>query len=195
MDSVQVEPFSAGLAALTRFARRAAGADFALAFQAGADGLAVPLASDPGPLPRAFSLARTRFEAVDWSAGPQDAAPLALPSAVLLAVDRPVQQTLFIPTPFPDSPRSGVLLLWVANRAWQCDCPFRDDMEGSVMLLQSAFGQMLAGHQDQVRRKLTNDRFHDLFETVPTGIVVLDGKATHALVNERAAALLGVPVS
>jgi diguanylate cyclase (GGDEF)-like protein len=36
-------------------------------------------------------------------------------------------------------------------------------------------------------------RFHDLFETVPTGIVVLDGKATHALVNERAAALLGVP--
>ncbi|WP_284945831.1 GGDEF domain-containing protein [Acidisoma cladoniae] len=191
MDSIQAEPSGgAGLEALTRFARRAAGADFALAFQAGADGLAVPLASDPGPLPRAFSLGRTRFESLDWSGGPKAAAPLALPSSVLLAIDRPVQQALFIPTPFADAPRSGVLLLWVANRAWRCECPFRDDMEGSVILLQSAFGQMLAGQQDRVRRTLTNDRFHDLFETVPTGIVFMDRNASHALVNERAAVLL-----
>jgi diguanylate cyclase (GGDEF)-like protein len=181
-----------GLAALIRFARLAAGADFALAFEAGVVGLAEPLAADPGALPRPFALGRTKFAEVDWSQGPQDVGALALPSSVLLAVDRPVQQALFIPTPFPGAESSGVLLLWAANRPWRCECPFRNDMEGSVLLLQSAFGQMLADRHGSLQRQVTADRFHDLFETVPTGLVVLDGEGASGMANARAAELLGI---
>jgi diguanylate cyclase (GGDEF)-like protein len=182
-----------GLGALIRFARRAAGADFALAFEAGPMGLAEPLAADPGPLPRSFALDRTKFADVDWSQGPKEVGPLALPSSVLLALDRPVQLAFFIATPFAGAERSGVLLLWAANRPWRCECSFRNDMEGSVMLLQSAFGQMLADRHGSLQRQLTADRFHDLFETVPTGIVVLDSAGASGMANARAAELLGIP--
>ncbi|MCB8877123.1 sensor domain-containing diguanylate cyclase [Acidisoma silvae] len=182
-----------GLGALTSFARMAAGADFALAFQAGADGLAVPLASDPGPLPQPFALGRARLETIDWSDGPRDVSGLAVPSAILLAFDRPAQQVLFVACPFAEEQRSGVLLVWLANGARVCECPFRETIGSSVHLLQAAFGQMMASQHDILDRKLASDRFHDLFETVPTGIVVLDGDTTTALVNQRAAALLDVP--
>ena len=182
-----------GLGALIRFARLAAGADFAVAFEAGADGLAEPLAADPGPLPRAFALARSKFANLDWSSGPRDVAALALPSSILLSIDRPTQQAMFIATPFDGAERSGVLLLWAANRPWRCDCPFRTDMESSVLLLESAFGQMLADRRGSLQRKMTAERFHDLFETVPTGIVVLDGDGAAGMANARAAKLLDIP--
>jgi diguanylate cyclase (GGDEF)-like protein len=182
-----------GLAALIRFARLAAGADFAVAFEAGSMGLAEPLAADPGPVPSPFTLGRTRFADLDYTQGPRDVATLALPSSILLALDCPVQQALFIATPFDGAERSGILLLWAANRPWRCDCPFRTDMESSVMLLQSAFGQMLSDRRGSLQRQMAADRFHDLFETVPTGIVVLDGAGSAGMANARAAALLGIP--
>ena len=182
-----------GLGALIRFARLAAGADVAIAFEAGSVGLAEPLAADPGRLPRPFALGRTKFAELDYSQGPRDAATLALPSSILLALDRPVQMALFIPTPFEGAERSGVLLLWAANRPWRCECPFRTDMESSVALLQSAFGQMLSDRRGSLQRQIAADRFHDLFETVPTGIVVLDGEGSSGTANMRAAELLGIP--
>jgi diguanylate cyclase (GGDEF)-like protein/PAS domain S-box-containing protein len=181
-----------GLVALTRFARRAAAADLAMAFQAGEDGIAVSLTSDPQSAPRAFSLARSRLEAMDWSDGPKAIAQLALPSSILLALDRPLQQVLFIPTPYPASPRSGVLLLWASPIGQGSDCPLPEHRENGVTLLQPAFAQMMADHHNRLSRRLAGDRFNDLFETVPIGIVVLDGEARVALVNARAAALLGV---
>ncbi|MCB8882121.1 GGDEF domain-containing protein [Acidisoma cellulosilytica] len=188
-----IQPGATGLGALTCFARMAAGADFALAFQAGTDGLAVPLASDPGPLPQPFALGRAKLETIDWSGGPRDVAGLTLPSAILLAFDQPAQQVMFVASPFAEETRSGVLLIWLANSPRRCDCPFRDNIGASVPLLRAAFGQMMAGQHEVMDRKLASDRFHDLFETVPTGIVVLDGDTTTALVNERAAVLLDVP--
>jgi diguanylate cyclase (GGDEF)-like protein len=182
-----------GLGALIRFARLAAGADFAVAFEAGAMGLAEPLAADPGPPPRAFTLGRTKFADLDWTQGPREVATLALPSSILLALDRPAQLALFVATPFDGAERSGVLLLWAANRSWRCDCPFRTDMESSVLMLQSAFGQMLSERHASLQRKVTADRFHDLFETVPTGIVLLDGEGASGMANARAAALLDIP--
>jgi len=179
-----------GLGALVRFARLASGADFAVAFEAGSGGLAEPLAADPGPVPRAFALSRTRFTGLDYSDGPREVAALGLPSSILLALDRPVQLGLFIATPFEGAERSGVLLLWAANRAWRCDCPFRADMESGVVLLRAAFGQMLSDRRGGLQRQMTADRFHDLFETVPTGIVVLDGEGAAGMVNARAAELL-----
>jgi diguanylate cyclase (GGDEF)-like protein len=182
-----------GLGALVRLARLAAGADFAVAFEAGPVGLAEPVAADPGPLPRPFTLGRTKIADLDYTQGPRDAAGLALPSSILLALNRPVQLALFIPTPFTGAERSGVLLLWAANQAWRCECTFRTDIEGSVLLLQSAFGQMLADRRGSLQRQVTADRFHDLFETVPTGIVVLDGQGSGGMANARAAELLGLP--
>ena len=194
MPPVETETHSLdGLAALMRFARLAAGADFAVAFEAGPTGLAEPLAADPGPLPRAFTLARTRFAELDYANGPRDVATLALPSTLLLALDRPVRLGLFIATPFTDAERSGVLLLWAANRAWQCECPFRNAMESGVSLLRAAFGQMLSDRRGSRQRQVATDRFRDLFETVPTGIVVLDGNGSTGMANVRAAELLGLP--
>jgi diguanylate cyclase (GGDEF)-like protein len=182
-----------GLGALVRFARLAAGADFAVAFEAGSERLAEPLAADPGPVPRPFMLGRTGFSSLDYTQGPREAAKLALPSSILLALDRPVQLGLFIATPFDGAEHSGVLLLWAANRPWQCDCPFRNDMESSVTLLRSAFGQMLSDRRGSLQRQMAADRFHDLFETVPTGIVVLDGEGAAGMANARAAELLDIP--
>lgn len=182
-----------GLAALTAFARIAAGADYALAFQADGDGLALPLASDPGPLPQPFVLGRARFETLDWSAGPQDVAGLNLPSSVLLAFDQPAQQVMFVSSPYAAAERSGVLLIWFANSARRCDCPFREKIGESVRLLQTAFGRIMSVQHEMMDSQLASDRFYDLFETVPTGIVVIDGDSATALVNQRAAAMLGLP--
>jgi diguanylate cyclase (GGDEF)-like protein len=66
-------------------------------------------------------------------------------------------------------------------------------MESSVLMLQSAFGQMLSERHASLQRKVTADRFHDLFETVPTGIVLLDGEGASGMANARAAALLDIP--
>jgi diguanylate cyclase (GGDEF)-like protein len=181
---------SDGLDALTRFARLSAGADLAVAFEA-ADGVAMPLSSDPGPLPQPFRLA-TRLDDVDWAKGPRPVDGLRLPSALLAALGRPADTALFFPTPVAEAPQSGVLLLFATNAGRKCVCPFRSDVEGSVPLLATAFAHVMAARRALHRRRLTSDRFNDLFDSVASGVVILEGDGTTALVNERAAALLGM---
>jgi diguanylate cyclase (GGDEF)-like protein len=180
---------SDGLDALTRFARLTAGADLAVAFEA-ADGVAVPLSSDPGPLPQPFRLASARLDDVDWSKGPRPVEGLRLPSALLAALGRPADTALFFPAPVAEAPQSGVLLLFATNAGRKCVCPFRSDVEGSVPLLATAFAHVMAARRALHRRRLTSDRFNDLFDSVASAVVILEGDGTTALVNDRAAVLL-----
>lgn len=179
-----------GLEALTRFARIAAGADLAVAFEA-VNGVALPLASDPGPLPQAFRFDAERFAAVDWSAGPRPVDGLRLPSALTASLGLPAESVLFFTTPSPEAPGSGVLMLFAANAGRRCICPFRSEVEGSVTLLAAAFAQVMAARRSLRHRRLMGERFHDLFESVASGVVLLEGDGSTALVNEHAAALLG----
>ena len=174
-----------GLDALTRFARLTAGADLAVAFEA-ADGVAVPLSSDPGPLPQPFRLAGARLDGADWTTGPQPVEGLRLPSALLAALGRPADTALFFPAPVAEAPQSGVLLLFATNAGRKCVCPFRSEVEGSVTLLGTAFAHVMAARRALRRRRLTSDRFRDLFDSVASAVVILEGDGTTALVNDRA---------
>jgi len=182
-----------GLLALTRFARMAAGADLAVAFEAGEDGIAVPLAADPSRPPFPFSIANMRLGEQDWSKGTRPASQVRLPSTILAALGRPARDVLFLPAPTDEAPRSGVLLLFSANAAWQCDCPFRDGMAQGVPMLGKVFAQMLTARRAMMKRRLLGERFHDLFESVSSAIVILEGDGTTALVNQAAATLLSIP--
>ena len=183
-----------GLHALTHFALMAAGADLIVAFEATADGLATPLAAAPATISDAFHLRSSRIFELDWSDGaPRDADTLRLPSILLHALGRPAQRCLFVATPVEDAPRSGLILLWGANGARACDCAFSSDVRAGVPMLAGAFSHMLGERRAGVRRQLIQDRFHDLLESVPTGIVLIEGDSRSGLVNERAGALLGVP--
>lgn len=182
-----------GLQSLTRFALMASGADLMVAFDAGADGFATPLAAAPMPVSERFQLRSSRLFDIDWSDGvPRDTAGIRLPSALLHALGRPANEVLFIPTPVENAPQSGLILLWGANAARQCECPFRSGVQSHVPLLAETFGQMLRIRRGTVQRQIVHERFHDLLESVPAGIVVLEGDGRGGLVNERAAALLAV---
>jgi diguanylate cyclase (GGDEF)-like protein len=195
MEAEAVVPIAEedGLLALTRFARRAAGADLAIAFEAGEDGIAVPLAADPGPPPHPFSVAKMRLGEYDWSQGPRPVAQLRMPSTILAALGRPARNVLYLATPTAEAPRSGVLLLSSANAPWQCECPFRDTIGHGVSMLDKVFAQMLTARSALMERRLLGERFHDLFESVSSGIVILEGDGTTALVNQAAATLLSIP--
>jgi diguanylate cyclase (GGDEF)-like protein len=186
------QPVVDGLPALVGFARRAAGADIAIVFDASSDDLALPLVTDPPFLFQPFSLTPTHIESIDWSKGPVSVDRLRLPSSVLTTSGRPVTDALFIATPVvPDARRSGLLLLWLygsRSNSREADYGGLSEQIGS---LAPAFSQMLSDRRTIQRRKVTTERFHDLFGSVPIGIVVFEGDGQTGLVNDTAAKLLG----
>lgn len=181
-----------GLEALTRFARIASGADIAIAFEATEGGMALPLAAAPEPPPAPFSLGDCRLDATDWRLGAIPADGVRLPAAVLAALGRPAREVHFIPTPIAEAPRSGILLLWAAQTARRCVCPFRSDVEQGIPILTSVFSQMLSDRRQAMLRRVMSDRFDDLIGSVPAGVLVIPGDGGPALVNPPASALLGL---
>lgn len=181
-----------GLPALVSFVRRAMSADAVIAFEAGSDGLAMPLAVEPQMSVSPFSLSSTRLHTIDWSDGPVAADRLHLPSSIIIGLDRPVHQALFVAAPVADAPMSGILLLWLSNSPRLCDCSFRTGISDHIGFLAPVFAQMLGDRRTLTQRRITNERFHDLLGSVPTGIVLLEGNGHSGLVNKHAAVLLGI---
>lgn len=182
-----------GLQSLIEFVRMTSGADMVFAYEANEAGLATPLASSPPARPQSFMLGENQIENIDWSNGAVDADRLRLPVPVLLALGRPAKNVHFLSTPIPEAPRSGILLLWAERGERDCVCSSRSDAERGLPMLTRVFTQMLIERRTAMQRLLMTERFHDLFESVPTGIVVLDGDCGTGLVNETAATLLGIP--
>lgn len=182
-----------GLESLIEFVRMACGADMVFAYEANEAGLATPLAASPPARPQPFMLGENQIENIDWSNGAVDADRLRLPAPVLLALGLPAKNVQFLPTPIPEAPRSGIMLLWVERDERDRAGSSRSDAERGIPMLTQVFTQMLTERRNGMQRRLMTERFHDLFESVPTGIVVLDGDCGTGLINEPAATLLGIP--
>lgn len=179
-----------GLAALADFARRISGADVLIAFEAGADGVARPLAASPEIGFTPFNLPGSMRGDTEWAQGPLPAARIHLPSAVLALLERTAVQVWLLPAPVPEAPLSGMLFLWLEGAAAPCDCPFRRNILDQLGLIAPVFAQMLNDRSSLLRKRLALQRFEDLFGSVPNGVVIIEGNGETGLINGQMAELL-----
>ncbi len=171
-----------GLASLLRLGRLGAGADHVIAVSIGSDGVAIPVAADPGFVPPGFLWPSTT---AGPSASPSSPAHLGLPPSVTLATGQPARAALVALPPRVAGDAAALILLWHAERPdWTAE------RAEAFELVSAAAGEALAARSLLMRQ--VEARFHDLFESVPLGIVVIDGSGRAPQVNERAAALLGL---
>ena len=91
---------------------------------------------------------------------------------------------LYVPAPSHGAPLSGLLLLWRRPAA-----PLQ--VTAQVPLLASSVARLLSARREKAREVIVRNQFIDLVESVPAGIVLIDGDGVSAVINERAAALLG----
>jgi len=187
--SAQTGASSDGLDALIHFARRAAGADVLLAFEAGNDGLAKPQAASPENNFMPFDLRASLLHTVDWSQGPVAVERLNLPSTILATLERPAREAWFLPAPVLDATNSGMLFIWLSNPPPVCECTFRFGIREQVGLLGPVFAQMLNDRSAILRKRRTLQRFQDLLGSVPNGVVIIEGHGQSGLINEQMAAL------
>ncbi len=174
-----------GLASLLRLARLGSGADYALAAEIGADGVAVPAAADPQPCPPAF-LWRSPPDRPAGDAAPEPVRQLHLPGSLTLATGRPARAALVVPLATAGGLGAVLILLWHEEApAWTA---------GKAEALDHvcrAAGEALAARS--LLKRQVEARFHDLFESVPLGIIVIDGSGRAPQINALAAALLDLP--
>lgn len=184
------------LHALTDYVRLSTGADMAIAFEADAAGLATALAATRPIAAQQFMLGPTPVEAVDWTSGAlpalSPATSLRLPAPLIMALGGPAHYFQFIPTPVSDAPRSGILLLWTDQGEGSAALSVRAQGENNVQMLRQTFTQLLTHRREAMQRQLMSERFHDLFESVPSGIIVIGGDCANALINEPASYVLGI---
>jgi diguanylate cyclase (GGDEF)-like protein len=190
--SQEADNWNDGLEALIQFARRAAGADVLLAFEAGDDGVAKPLAASPQQKFEPFDVRASLLQSVDWRQGPLPVETLHLPSTILAMLERPAREVWFLPAPAPDAAHSGMLFLWLSNPPPVCECNFRFGMREQVGLLAPVFAQMLNDRGTILRKRKTKQRFEDLFGSVPNGVLILEGDGQSGVINEPMAQLFGL---
>lgn len=175
---------SEALAALCSFARVAATADLAMAIEIAAGGRATWAVSAPSMPFSGFNLARSGLLEHAWNGEAADAAAFRLPTAIVHALGGPPTKLLFVPAPSHGAPSSGLLLLWRgATPAAQ--------VTAQVPLLAQSVAALLSARRKAAREVIVRNQFIDLVESVPAGIVLIDGDGVGTVINERAADLLG----
>jgi diguanylate cyclase (GGDEF)-like protein len=188
--SPEADHWNDGLEALIHFARQASGADMLLAFEAGDDGVAKPLAASPEKKFSPFDLRASLLHAQDWRRGPLSAERVHLPSTILAMLERPAREVWFLPAPAPDAADSGMLFIWLSNPPPVCECSFRFGMREQVGMLAPVFAQMLNDRSTILRKRKMKQRFEDLFGSVPNGVLILEGDGQSGVINEQLAELL-----
>jgi len=113
-----------------------------------------------------------------------DSAAMNLPPALTIHATARLQPWFFLPGGIPHAEASGVLFIGA-----------RDDLakeERALLLtLTEIFREMLSDHRQLRQRRYFAAKFHDLFDSVPTGIIVIEGDGLTGHVNRSAAQLLG----
>lgn len=175
---------SEALADLCSYARLACQADLAVAIEMDADGRSTWSIGSPALPLSSFSLARSGIFQHAWHGNAADAADFRLPTALVHAVKGAPSYLLFVPAPSPDHPHSGLLLLWK-------DAPPANGFSAPLPLLAGSVARLLAARREATRQLIARNQFIDLVESVPAGIVLIDGDGVGAVINEHAAALLG----
>lgn len=184
VQAVQLQPAEA-LAGLCRLAARASGALRVIAAEIGPDLRARFLAVDGGAQIPAADLGRSGILARDWplqpDLTPQPVAQFLLPSALFLAAA--ARSLAFLPCPVAHAPQSGLLFLFADGA---------QPLEGALARdLALAARPLFAAHQEVVQDTALERQFTNLFESVPSGIVIMHTDGQFGVVNARAAALLG----
>lgn len=118
-----------------------------------------------------------------WNGAPVQAAGFRLPTAVMHALGGPPAWVLFVPATMPDAPVGGLLLLW---RGQAPDAA----RVAAAPCLAASVAALLSARRQTEREATVRNQFLDLFESVPAGIVLIDGDGVGTVVNERAADLL-----
>lgn len=175
---------SEALASLCQFARLASGADLVMAVEVESSGRAIWTAASPALPSAAFNLARSGLFEAPTSGHVVEASAFRLPTAIVYALGGPARQLLFVPTPTRDAPLSGVLLLWRSAQP-------AESMTAQVPLLAKGVARLLSARRESAREVIVQNQFIDLVESVPAGIVLIEGDGVGSVINERAARLLG----
>ncbi|KIP86784.1 diguanylate cyclase [Stenotrophomonas maltophilia] len=175
---------SDALVSLSQFARTASGADLAIVVEVQTDGRVAWSTGFPVSSFSGFNLARSGVLEHAWNDQPVDASRFRLPTAVLTALGCPAGSVLFIPAPSDDAPSSGLLLLWKTGAN-------PEQSAASVALLGPSVAQLLSARRGAVQDIVVRNQFIDLVESVPAGIVLVDGDGLGTVINQRAAELLG----
>lgn len=175
---------SEALAALCQFARLASHADLVMAMEVEDGGRATWAAAAPALPSSSFNLARSGLFEHAWTGDAVDAAGFRLPTAVIHALEGLPARLLYVPAPSHGAPLSGLLLLW-RNQ------PAPVGLTGQMSLLAKSVARLLSARREAARQLIVRNQFLDLFDSVPAGIVLIDGDGVGAAVNEHAAALLG----
>lgn len=83
----------------------------------------------------------------------------------------------------------GLLFVWDAEQTVLAHAPTDDP----VLLLRPVYARLLDGRHLAVQTVESSAQFHDIFNSVPQGIVVVSGQGVEAQANLCAAALLRIP--
>ncbi|WP_312236034.1 diguanylate cyclase [Stenotrophomonas sp.] len=150
------------------------------------DGRATWAASSPSMTFSGFTLARSGIFEHVWQGEPVEATAFRLPSAIIHALGGTPYALLYVPAPSQAAPLSGLLLFWR-------NAPVPALMTLQIPLLAASVARLLAARRGTAREAIVRNQFLDLFESVPAGIVLIDGDGVGAAVNERAAELLDCP--
>ncbi len=175
---------SEALAALCQFARLASHADLVMAMEVEDGGRATWAAAAPALPSSSFNLARSGLFEHTWGDDAVDAAGFRLPTAVIHALEGLPARLLYVPAPSHGAPLSGLLLVWR-------NPPAPAGLTGQMALLAKSVARLLSARREAARQVIVRNQFLDLFDSVPAGIVLIDGDGVGAAVNEHAAALLG----
>lgn len=174
------------LLALCESARSASGADLALVMEVEEGGRASWTIGSPPSSFASFNLARSGLFDRTWDEENVNAASFRLPTALVQVLGGPAAALAFVPAPFDGAPHSGLLLLWKTPTRIGTPLP------GHLALLAPTLAHLLAMRRGQAHEVRVRNQFLDLVESVPTGIVLIDGGGTGTVINERAADLLGL---
>ncbi|WP_223181663.1 GGDEF domain-containing protein [Stenotrophomonas lacuserhaii] len=175
---------SNALVSLSQFARTASGADLAIVVEVQTDGRVAWSTGFPVTSFSGFNLARSGMLEHAWNDQPVDASRFRLPTSILTALGGPAGSVLFIPAPSDDAPSSGLLLLWKTGAS-------PEQCAASMALLGPSVAQLLSARRGAVHDIVVRNQFIDLVESVPAGIVLVDGDGLGTVINQRAAELLG----
>ncbi|WP_349999227.1 sensor domain-containing diguanylate cyclase [Stenotrophomonas lacuserhaii] len=175
---------SNALVSLSQFARTASGADLAIVVEVQTDGRVAWSTGSPVTSFSGFNLARSGMLEHAWNDQPVDASRFRLPTSILTALGGPAGSVLFIPAPSDDAPSSGLLLLWKTGAS-------PEQCAASMALLGPSVAQLLSARRGAVHDIVVRNQFIDLVESVPAGIVLVDGDGLGTVINQRAAELLG----
>lgn len=186
------------LGALLALARHLTGANMAAALVQRAPGVVVPLRAEP-------PIGLTHAPVWHWQlpttrrgdeAGLLTVPPEQLPSLVATGLPfTPALVAYLDCTAWGEHVAGGLLFLWDEAQAPSATelAQTNAQVASPVWLLRPVYARLLDGRHLAVQTVESGAQFHDIFNSVPQGIVVVSGQGAQAQVNQVASELLQIP--